>query len=90
MRRCLNANSTNCGDEWGDWMRPTWFVRAVGTIAIVIIHGGPRDGTGSIETEPYVGRRGDIVGIQRGVDAFDLWAGGRLGRDGDGEGEQEG
>jgi len=28
--------------------------------------------------------------VQRRVDAFDLWAGGRLGRDGDGEGEQEG
>jgi hypothetical protein len=66
----------------------TWFVRAVRTIAIVVVHGGPLDGPGSIETRPEIGRRWDIFWIRSGVDAFDLWAGGR--RDGDGEREQEG
>jgi hypothetical protein len=68
----------------------TWFIRTVRTIAIVVIYSGPRDGAGAIETGPNVGRCRNIFWIQRRVYALDLWARGRQGRDGDGEGEQEG
>jgi len=83
VQRIVGTNgTTGCGR--------TWFVRAIRAIAIVVVQGRPGDGAGSIEAEPNVGRRGDVFWMQRGMDAFDLWTGGRLDRDRDGEGEQEG
>ena len=79
--------------EWADRATDygrTWLIRTVWAIAVVVVHGSPRDGTGTIETGPEVGGCGDIFWVQRRVDALDPWAQGCLNRDGDGEREQEG